>query len=100
MSHESGLDVSCIMQLTQRRTEGHCDVVLAYHVNRGSYGQTDISGLNAVQALITPGPMAQGGGTLALYVDSKANAEQRAALEAIFGGSSGGPPSLFGPMIA
>ena len=78
----------------------HCDVVLGFLVNRGNYGKTDISGLNAVQALITPGPMAQGGGTFALYVDSKANSEQRAALEAIFDGSTGGPPSMFAPMIA
>src|SRR5882762_1529611 len=81
----------CILSGSQARpTEGHCDVVLAFHVNRGNYGKTDIAGLNAVQALITPGPMAQGNGTLALYVDSKANAEQRAALEAIFSGGAGG----------
>jgi hypothetical protein len=91
----------CILSASQARpTEGHCDVVLAFHVNRGNYGKTDISGLNAVQALITPGPMAQGGGTLSVYVDSKCNAEQRAALEAIFGGSAGGPPAMFTPMIS
>jgi hypothetical protein len=81
-------------------TEGHCDVVLGFHINRGSYGKTDISGLNAAQALTTPGPMSKGGGTLAVYVDSRGNAEQRAALEAIFNGQAGGPPSLFGPMVA
>jgi hypothetical protein len=91
----------CLLSASQARpTEGHCDVVLAFHVNRGSYGKTDISGLNAVQALITPGPMAQGGGTLALYVDSKASAEQGAALEAIFSGAAGGPPAMFAPMIS
>ncbi len=90
----------CLLSSAQAPpTEGHCDVVLGFHVNRGNYGKTDISGLNAVQALITPGPMAQGGGTFALYVDSKANSEQRAALEAIFDGSTGGPPSMFAPMI-
>jgi hypothetical protein len=44
--------------------------------------------------------MAQGGGTLAVYVDSNGSAEQRAALEAIFSGAAGGPPALFGPMIS
>ncbi len=81
-------------------TEGHCDVVLGFHVRHGTYGKTDISGLNAAQALTTPGPMAKGGGTLAVYVDSRGDTEQRAALEAIFGGRAGGPPSLFGPMVA
>ena len=47
-------------QAKVRPTEGHCDVVLAFHINRGSYGKTDLSGLNAVQAFTTPGPMAQG----------------------------------------
>ena len=90
----------CILSsLKGRPTEGHCDVVLAFHIKSGSYGKVDISGLNAVHALTTPGPMGQGNGTLAVYVDSKANPEQRAALETIFTGAAGGPPSLFGPMI-
>lgn len=91
----------CLLSHAQARpTEGHCDVVLAFHVTKGNYGKVDISGLSAVQALMTPAEMAKGGGTLALYVDSRGNDEQRAALEAIFGGSAGGPPSLFSPMIS
>jgi hypothetical protein len=42
----------------------------------------------------------KGNGMLAVYVDIRANAAQRAALEAIFTGAAGGPPSLFGPMIS
>ena len=87
-------------QAKVRPTEGHCDVVLAFHIKRGNYGKTDLSGLKAVQAFTTPGPMAQGGGTGGVYVDVRANAEQRAALEAIFAGQAGGPPSLLAPMIA
>jgi hypothetical protein len=89
----------CLLQ-GARPTEGHCDVVLAFHIDQGSYGSTDLSGLNAVQALTTPDVMSKGGGTLAVYVDDRANPEQRAALEQIFTGAAGGPPSLFGPMIA
>jgi hypothetical protein len=85
----------CLLTHAQARpTEGHCDVVLAFHIDKGSYGSTDLSGLNAVQAVMTPGPMAQGNGTFALYLDSRATAEQRSALEAIFGGSAGGPPAF------
>jgi len=91
----------CLLSNAQARpTEGHCDVVLGFRIDKGNYGATDISGLNAAQALITPGPMSQGGGTLAVYVDSRGTSEQRAALEAIFSGAAGGPPSLFGPMIS
>src|ERR1700735_2220662 len=71
----------CILSNLQARpTEGHCDVVLAFRIDRGNYGATDISGLNAAQALITPGPMGRGNGTLAGYIDSRGTAAQRAAL--------------------
>jgi hypothetical protein len=91
----------CLLSNSQARpTEGHCDVVLAFHIKQGNYGGVDISGLNAVHALTTPGPMAKGGGTLAVYIDALANADQRAALEAIFTGAAGGPPALFGPIIS
>ena len=91
----------CLLSHAQARpTEGHCDVVLAIHIANGTCGEVDLSGLNAVQALTTPGPMAQGNGTLAVYVDSRANEAQRHALEAIFTGNAGGPPSLLTAMIA
>ena len=53
-----------------------------------------------MQAITTPGQMAQGGGSLAIYVDSRASSEQRAALEAIFSGGAGGPPSFMMPIIS
>ncbi len=91
----------CLLSHAQvRPTEGHCDVVLAIHIAKGDCGGVDLSGLNAVQALTTPGPMAQGNGTLAVYVDSRANDAQRTALEAIFTGQAGGPPSLMGGMVS
>ena len=91
----------CLLSHAQARpTQGHCDVVLAAHIEKGSYGSIDLSGLNAVQALTTPAEMSKGGGALAVYVDSRANQVQRAALEAIFTGNAGGPPSLMSGMIA
>ncbi len=91
----------CLLSHAQARpTQGHCDVVLATHIDRGSYGNVDLSGLNAVQALTTPGEMAKGGGTLAVYIDERANDAQRTALEAIFTGNAAGPPSLMNAMIA
>jgi hypothetical protein len=91
----------CLLTHAQARpTEGHCDVVLAIHITNGSYGNVDLSGLNAVQALTTPGAMSKGNGTMAVYVDSRANDAQRGALEAIFTGNTGGPPSLMSGMVA
>src|SRR5229473_678579 len=50
----------CLLSHAQARpTEGHCDVVLATHIARGSYGKVDLAGLNAVQALTTPGELSK-----------------------------------------
>jgi hypothetical protein len=91
----------CLLSHAQARpTEGHCDVVLAINIAKGDCDGVDLSGLRAVQALTTPGPMGQGNGTMAVYVDSRANEAQRTALEAIFTGNAGGPPSLLAGMVA
>jgi hypothetical protein len=90
----------CLLSHAQARpTEGHCDVVLAINIAKGDCDGVDLSGLRAVQALTTPGPMGQGNGTLAVYVDNRASQAQRAALEAIFTGNAGGPPSLLAGMV-
>jgi hypothetical protein len=91
----------CLLSNAQARpTQGHCDVVLATRIAKGSYGEVDLSGLNAVQALTTPAEMSKGGGTLAVYIDSRADDDQRTALDAIFSGKAGGPPSLMNGMVA
>jgi hypothetical protein len=92
----------CLLSHAQARpTDTHCDVVLAIHIADGHWDENvDLSGLNAVQALTTPGPMSQGDGTLAVYIDARANVAQREALEKIFTGNAGGPPSLMAGMIA
>ncbi len=91
----------CLLSRAQARpTEGHCDVVVAVRVDRGHYGDTDLSGLNAVLAIYTPDIMARGGWTVAPYVDGRARPDQRAALEAIISGRAGGPLARFDPLIA
>jgi hypothetical protein len=90
----------CLLSNAQARpTDGHCDAIVAFQIAKGSFATTDISGLNAVVVLTTPDAMAKGNWTYAVYVDSRANPQQRAALEAIFGGSAGGPLAFFAPLI-
>lgn len=85
--------------LKARPDRGACDVVLAFHVDEGRFGDTDLAGLNVVLAIHTPGVMAEGNWTGAPYLDARASAEQRQALGAIFGGSAGGPLAALGPFI-
>ena len=82
-----------------RPTQGFCDVFLAFHIDRGRFGDVDLSGLNFVVAIHTPGPMAEGNWTAAPYVDEKASAQQQEALGAIFAGAAGGPMAALAGLI-
>ena len=86
--------------LTSRPTEGVCDVALAFHIDQGSYGTVALDGLNLALIAHTPGPMADGNWTIAIYIDERASDEQAAALGAVFGGAEGGPMAAFAPLIA
>ncbi|HLZ68979.1 MAG TPA: DUF1326 domain-containing protein [Dehalococcoidia bacterium] len=88
-------DVLCpcvTSQATARPTQGHCDAVLAFHIDRGAADGLDLAGLTAVIALQADGPMAEGKGRRELYLDAAASGQQRETLEAIFSGKAGGPP--------
>src|SRR5438105_5864916 len=86
--------------LTSRPTEGACEVAFAFHINGGSYGNVSLDGLNVAMIARTPGPMAEGNWSVALYLDERANEQQRQALQAIFTGSVGGPVAALAPLIS
>lgn len=86
--------------LTARPTQGVCDVALAFHIDTGGYGSVALDGLNLVLIAHTPGAMAGGNWTVAVYVDQRANDRQAEALGAIFSGAEGGPMANFAPLIA
>ena len=43
--------------LTARPSQGVCDVALVFHIDKGSYGQVSLDGLNVAVVGHTPGPM-------------------------------------------
>jgi hypothetical protein len=86
--------------LTARPDNGHCNVLLIFHVRDGKYGSVDLSGLNTVIAAHAPGVMGEGNWRAALYVDAKGSPEQQEALGAVFGGQAGGPPSAVSALIS
>jgi hypothetical protein len=92
--------ISAAAPLTSRPTEGACDVALAFHIDRGSYGAIALDGLNLALIGHAPGPMADGNWTIAVYIDERASDQQAEALGAIFGGAEGGPMANFAPLIA
>jgi hypothetical protein len=91
--------VSSSAPLTARPSQGVCDVVVAFHIDRGRYGDVTLDGLNVAIALHAPGPMAAGNMSAAAYIDERADDAQTAALGAIFTGAEGGPMAAFAPLI-
>jgi hypothetical protein len=87
-------------QLTiQPPNGGVCDVAFGFHIEHGQFGQTTLDGLNVAMMAHTPGPMAAGNWSVALYIDERADEQQRQALQAIFAGQAGGTMGHFAPLI-
>ncbi len=93
-------DVSCPCINMQPATKDSCDVMLAWHVTKGSRDGVDLSGLNAVMAVHTQKLMTDGNWRIALYLDDKATPEQAEALGAVFSGGAGGHLANLGPLIS
>ena len=91
--------VSPAAPLTSRPSQGDCAVVLAFHIDTGTYGGVALNGLNVALAVHAPGPMADGNLAVAAYIDERADDRQTAALGAIFTGAEGGPMAAFAPLI-
>jgi hypothetical protein len=92
--------ISAAPPLTAQPTRGACEIPLAFHIDRGTYGSVNLAGLNVVAVMRTPGVMAEGNASLALYLDERATDPQREALGAIFSGQVGGPIAAFAPLVS
>ncbi len=80
-------------------TEGECNVLVAWHIDRGTLDGVKLDGLNAVLFAHTPGHMMETKWRVALYLDKRADAAQQEALGKIFSGQAGGPPAALHPLI-
>lgn len=75
-------------------TFGTCEAALAYRVVKGSYA-VPLDGLIWVLSAYWPGPLHEQNGHGVVYLDERAEGEQRKALEAIATGIAGGPIGIF-----
>jgi hypothetical protein len=85
---------------TAEPTDGACEVAFGFHIDRGRFDGIQVDGLNVAMIARTPGPMAEGNWSIALYVDERADARQREALQAIFSGAAGGPIGALAPFVS
>lgn len=85
-------DYGCPCEFEAPPTQGFCDGIGAWRINRGSYGDVSLDGLGLGFALHSPAALHHGNITLALLVDEKATQPQRDALIQIASGQAGGMP--------
>lgn len=80
-------------------TEGECTALVGWHIATGNYGEVTLDGLNVAAAIHSPGNMAESKWRLALYLDDRANDDQKDALLKIFSGQAGGHPKVLADQV-
>jgi len=83
-------DFGCPCNFNGIPTGGRCEALVGYHIRNGSYGSVRLDGLDVVYAASWPRAIHEGSGTMRVYIDERASAEQRAALTEITYGRAGG----------
>jgi len=92
-------DVSCPCVHLRPATNDRCRVFLGWHITRGAREGVDFAGLNVAMAVDSPRVMTEGGWTVSLYLDARADERQRRSLEEIFSGQAGGHLANIAPLI-
>ena len=85
-------DYGCPCEFEAPPTQGFCQGMGAWLINRGNYGDVSLGGLGLAFALHTPEAMHKGNGTGVIFYDEMASAQQRVALQNIATAKDGGMP--------
>ena len=81
----------CPCQFNALPTDGTCDTVLGMRLDRGHFGSTRLDGLCFVCTYSWPGAIHEGDGTQQVFIDERADADQRRALVEILHGRETAP---------
>jgi hypothetical protein len=92
-------NVACPCVFLSAPSEGECQVLVAWHVDQGKDGEIDLGDLNVAMAIHSPGHMMQTKWRAALYLDERANDQQKQALTRIFAGQAGGHPEALASFV-
>ena len=85
-------DYGCPCEFSAPPTKGFCDGTGAWRIIKGSAGDITLDGLAVAFAAHWPKAIHEGNGTLALFIDENATAQQREAILTICSGQAGGLP--------
>ena len=75
--------------------------MLAYHIREGEYGDVRLDGLNVLAVAQFDGNIWAGEAqiTMGLYVDERADEQQREAIQGVFSGQAGGFMATFAELV-
>jgi hypothetical protein len=93
--------IPCPCYFAQPPTEGDCEGILAWHIQVGKFGQVVLDDLNVMAVGSFQGNIweRKSKATMGMFLDERADAQQREALQVIFGGRAGGWPGVFANFI-
>ncbi len=87
-------EAACPCVFLSSPTTGECTLLVGWHIDKGSFGEVTLDGLNIALAVHSPGHMLQVKWKAALYLDERATQVQKDALTQIFSGQAGGHPAV------
>ena len=85
----------CPCQFGALSTHGHCEAMVAGHIEEGTFNGTKLDGLDWALLLYWPGEIAQGDGKEQAIIDERADPAQREGLRKILHGESTAGVTLF-----
>ena len=86
-------DYGCPCQFVAPPTDGTCEAVVAFRIDKGHFGDTRLDGLRAVNIYAWPNAIHEGNGAMQSVIDERADEAQRQALNAILQGEGAEPGS-------
>ncbi|HET7468251.1 MAG TPA: DUF1326 domain-containing protein [Gemmatimonadales bacterium] len=93
--------IPCPCTFAQAPSSGDCQGVLAYHIRQGHYGAVSLDGLNLLGVGQFEGNLWSGEtkAIMGFFIDERADARQREALQLIWSGQAGGFPAVFATLV-
>jgi hypothetical protein len=94
-------DIPCPCEFAQAPTNNACQGMLAWHIRNGHFGAIQINDLSLLALAAFEGNIWAGEtkAVMGLFIDEKADEQQREALQSIFSGQAGGWPASFAAII-
>lgn len=85
--------------LSMPADQERCQVVLAFHIERGEVEGVDVGGKTVIVLADAPALMSEGNWGVGVVMDAAASPPQAEKLGAVFGGQLGGPMALLSPLV-